>query len=127
MRKACAFCGDGFAAQRSTAKYCSRKCNVAASKARTRTALTSAPDGVAAVGTVASVRAELEAAGRVDTYLGSAALALAERIDRSTAVMGFAALVKELRSTMAAALSGAAVAADPLDELAARRDGKRAS
>jgi hypothetical protein len=124
MRKACAFCGDGFAAQRSTAKYCSRKCNVAASKARTRPVLASAA-GVA--GTVASVQAELEAAGRADTYLGSAALALAERIDRSTAVMGFAALVKELRSTMAAALAGAAVAADPLDELAARRDGKRAS
>ena len=109
MRKACAFCGDG--------------CNVAASKARTRPVLASAA-GVA--GTVASVQAELEAAGRADTYLGSAALALAERIDRSTAVMGFAALVKELRSTMAAALAGASVAADSLDELAARRAGKRA-
>jgi len=72
--------------------------------------------------TVEAVRAELEAAGRVDTYLGRAALALAVRIDESTAVMGFAALVKELRATMQAATEGVVVAADPIDELRARRD-----
>jgi len=71
---------------------------------------------------VEAVRAELEAAGRVDTYLGRAALALAVRIDYSTAVMGFAALVKELRATMQAATEGVVVAADPIDELRARRD-----
>ncbi len=75
---------------------------------------------------VASVRAELEGAGRVDTYLGALALVLAERIDGSTAVMGFAALAKELRVTMDAALAGVTVAADPVDELRTRRDSKRA-
>lgn len=78
------------------------------------------------MGTVAAVRAQLEAAGRAETYLGAAALALAERIDNSTAVMGFAPLVKELRSTMDAALAGVKVAGDPVDELRARRDRKLA-
>jgi hypothetical protein len=72
------------------------------------------------------VQAKLEAAGRSETYLGAAALALADRIDQSTAVMGFAALVKELRATMDAALDGVQQAADPLDELKRRRDAKRA-
>lgn len=71
------------------------------------------------------MQAELDAAGRADTYLGAAALALADRIDQSTAVMGFAALVKELRATMDAALAGVKKVADPLDELRARRDAKR--
>jgi hypothetical protein len=38
---------------------------------------------------------------------------------------GLAALSKELRAVMAAALLNAAVAANPLDELRARRDAKR--
>jgi len=71
---------------------------------------------------VEAVRAELEAAGRADTYLGRAAAALAVRIDESTAVMGFAALVKELRATMQAATEGVVVQADPIDELRERRD-----
>jgi len=72
------------------------------------------------------VRVELEAAGRAETYLGAAAVALAERIDSATAVMGFAALVKELRSTMDAALAGVERTADVVDEVKAARDRKLA-
>jgi hypothetical protein len=53
-------------------------------------------------------------------------LALAERVDSSTAVMGFAALVKELRVTMDAAMAGVTTAVDPVDELRAWRDRKYA-
>lgn len=81
------------------------------------------PDGLSAS---VMVRRDLEAAGRLHTYLGACALALAERIDSSTAVMGFAALVKQLESTMAAATAGVKVVADPVDELRSRRDSKRA-
>jgi len=63
--------------------------------------------------------------GRFGSYTGQIALALAERLDNSTAVMGFAALAKELRVTMVAAKAGVAVAADPVDELRSRRDSKR--
>jgi hypothetical protein len=76
--------------------------------------------------TVGAVQAQLEAAARAETYLGASALRLAERIDQSTAVMGFAALVKELRSTMDAALAGVKVANDPVDEIRLRRERKHA-
>jgi hypothetical protein len=76
--------------------------------------------------TVSKVRAALTEAGRLDTYLGAAAVQLAERIDNATAVMGFAALVKELRSTMDAALAGAEKAEpDAVDQLAAKRAQRR--
>jgi hypothetical protein len=67
--------------------------------------------------------AELQAAGRADTALGQQALALAERVNnpRDTG-SAIAALSKELRAVMVEALKGAEVAADPLDELRARRD-----
>jgi len=109
--------------------YCSKSCRQAASRAKKHSvglAAVSTGDVADSVSTVATVRRQLEAAGRLDTYLGSAAVQLAHRIDQSTAVMGFAALVKELRSTMDAAMAGVQVADDPIDELRARRDGKRA-
>lgn len=75
---------------------------------------------------LAAVRAELDRAGCVDTYLGSAALVLAERIDQSTGVTGLSALVRSLQSTMAAVLAGVPRVADPVDELRSRRDRVRA-
>ena len=56
-------------------------------------------------GLVASVREELEAAGRMDTFSGQLALQLARRLanpDES----GISSLSKELRTVMAAALDG---------------------
>jgi hypothetical protein len=73
-------------------------------------------------GIVGAVRRELGAAGRLDTSLGLAAVALAERIadgeDRGSAL---AALVKQLGATMADALRNAAVEGDEVDELRERR------
>ena len=76
------------------------------------------PDGLM----VAAVRSELAAAGRDETYLGAVALTLADRMDGSKSIMGYAAMAKELRATMDQALAGVKVAADPVDELRARRD-----
>jgi hypothetical protein len=70
------------------------------------------------------VQADLEVAGRTETYLGACALALASRIDAATAVMGYAALIKELRVTMDAALAGVTKEADEVDEVTARREEK---
>jgi gamma-glutamyl phosphate reductase len=119
----CEQCDAEYESAAQNARFCSAKCRKAAFKARQEI------DGTATerrVSAVAAVTSDLEAAGRLETYLGAAALALAERIDSSTAVMGFAALVKELRSTMDAALAGVVVAADPVDELRSRRDRKYA-
>lgn len=127
MIKSCRRCSKEFESDASTAMYCSKSCRQAASRAKkTTVALPTASSGSVenSVSTVATVTRQLEMTGRLDTYLGAAAVQLAQRIDASTAVMGFAALVKELRSTMDAALEGVQVADDPLDELRARRDRK---
>ena len=61
---------------------------------------------------------ELEAAGRLDTSAGLAAVVLAQRIAAGEDTgAGIAAMVKQLGATMADALRGVAVEGDPLDEL----------
>lgn len=123
MKRACDSCGEEYEAKRPSSRYCSETHRKRAQRGHVMASPMSAPPTVQPDrSTVDAVRAELTDAGRIDTFLGRAALALAARIDSATAVMGFAALVKELRATMAAATEGVAVAADPVDELRARRD-----
>jgi hypothetical protein len=126
----CASCGKTFTPKAPTARFCSNSCRQKALRDRKagrpeggEQVVTLPVTGVA-TGTVAATLAELTQAGRVDTHLGQAALALATRIDSATAVMGFAALVKELRSTMVEALRGAAREPDIVDELEERRERK---
>ena len=117
MTKTCLVDGTPFEAKRAAAKYCSERCRKRAQRGHLLPVSTlpkpDAPDGA----TVERVRAELAAVDRVDTYLGAAALALAERIDNATAVMGFAALVRELRVTMGAAMEGAGNDVDALTDI----------
>jgi len=132
VTRTCERCSGPLDSTRQGARFCSSACRKAAWRARQD--LPVADAGVPAASrdglgtdatpgtTVDAVLAELVAAGKADSYLGRAALALALRIDVSTAVMGFAALVKELRATMDAATEGVPVAADPVDELRARRE-----
>lgn len=133
ITKGCEFCSVQYRTSSPTSRFCSNKCRQAAHRQRNSEAVTPQQASVTAepddspppASTSKSVRAQLEQAGRSETYLGQAAIALAERIDSSRSVMGFAALVKELRVTMDAALAGVKVAEDPIDELRARRDRKR--
>lgn len=125
MKRNCDSCAAPYDAQRPNSRFCSESCRKKASRGTSSPHIEPIAADVSAATTRSRVQAELEAAGRADTYLGAAALALADRIDQATAVMGFAALVKELRATMDAALAGVQQAADPLDELRRRRDAKR--
>ena len=61
--------------------------------------------------------------GRPATYLGALALALAARIDASQDGVGLAALVKEFRSVLAAAMVDLP-AVDTVDELRQRREAR---
>lgn len=123
--RSCVVCGNQFHAIRDTAKYCGPTCT---KRAQRNPGVVSEPSAlpVVAVGPdglmVVAVRAELEASGRDGTYMGALALTLADRMDGSKSIMGYAAMAKELRSTMDAALVGVRVAADPVDELRLRRD-----
>ena len=74
--------------------------------------------------TCAAIRAELVEAGRDEGFLAALAVDLADIIDYSIGTLGFPVIIRELRITMDAALSGAKAAADPLDDLRRRRDRK---
>ena len=126
MRRDCDRCGSTYDAQRPSSRFCSARCRVAAGKARKdglpESVAVISPASPIATGLADATRRELEAAGRVDTSLGQAALALAARIDQgSDTGSALAAVAKELRATMVQALDGADVEADLIDELRARR------
>ena len=129
MLRRCDSCGVEYAAKRAASRFCSPRCRQRARRSSSPVALpvpslarpVSSPSVL-----VESVRRELAAAGRDDSWLGQQALALAAKIDAGQDTgSGIASLSKELRSVMGAALEGVAQAADPLDELRARRDVKR--
>lgn len=132
VQKVCGGCGKPFEAQRKTAKYCSDRCRMRAHRR--------APDSEPAPVTqlapadrgdteslAEAVRCELEVAGRLNSAAGRVVLALARRIDAGSQESGssLASLSKEFRAAQAEALKGAEQAADPMDELRARRDRKR--
>ena len=124
MQRKCAGCGDTFEAKRSTAKYCGGTCRQRGNR-RQEPEAASEVDWTA-FPLVAATAAELEAAGRLDTSLGQQALTVALKVCSPFETgSGVASASKELRAIMAAALDGANIAADPLDELRARRDRKR--
>jgi hypothetical protein len=106
----------------SRATYCSGACQKATARSRARgeavpSNVVDLPGKTAAASVVTATRAELVKADRLGTHLGQAALALAERIDKSQAVMGFAALVKELRETMAEAVKDVEQRSDTADQI----------
>lgn len=126
MTRTCAQCGKPFEARSSRAQFCSSTCRAHKAKGQpSRAPQPDAPEQPPA-GQESSVRAVLEAAGRESSPLGIACLVLARRIDGSAqeTPQALAALVRELRATLAEALDGAGQAADTVDEVGARRDAK---
>ncbi len=145
MERTCARCSETFQTPRPEARFCSKRCRTQASRARakgepeslkpkpepkpkrTRKAK-AAPEPDAPVGTSGAVLAELQAAGRLQSSAGQAAVALARRIDDGAeSSAGLAALTRELRAAMAEALARAEASGDALDELRARREARRVS
>ena len=131
MQVRCHQCGEPFEAKRSHAKWCSARCRKQDQRAggASVTELRAEPAEGELTPTVAATWAKLEEAERLHTPEGMAALALAHRLDNGGRDTGsaLAAVARELRASLEAAMAGAKVAADPLDELRARREAKRAS
>lgn len=134
MRKLCFDCGIEFDAKRSAAKYCSERCKKRAQRRPGGVSETSEVPATQeqderigdAESLTAAVRTELAAAGRSESAAGRVVLALAQRIDAGDRESGasLASLVKEFRASMADATKGVKEAADPVDELRARRERK---
>lgn len=125
--RSCEYCGKPLESKR--AKYCpGSKCRSMAHKRRTSGVVVAlhpqGPDAPAPTGgsVVAVTTKQLEEAGRLDTYLGAAALVAAARLDE-TADTGsaVAALLREFRVAMAEALAGQQHA-DGLDEVRQARE-----
>jgi hypothetical protein len=127
VRKQCAVCPAEFEAKRNTAKYCSKRCSVRASRQRGGVT-TAIPAPASDGGLEAATLAELGLARREGTAGGLAALALARRIDASDGETGagLASLVREHRAALADAVRDAAGKPRLTDELKARRDSKLA-
>ena len=117
-------CGKEFEAKRKTAKYCSRRCSMAASRAGDQGDPTPAEPGQR-TGRAIPVselerwtRTALGKVGRVDTWAGQAALVLAARIDIGGAETGsaLASMIKEHAAAMDRALAEAS-SGDPVEQL----------
>lgn len=108
-------------------RFCSTTCRTSAHKAGGVPVVTvpfRSERAESAGAVTKSVRTELAAAGREDSALGAAALLIAARIDANAEPgAAMAALLRELRATMAEALrtSSTSVVAGMRDELAERR------
>jgi hypothetical protein len=128
VTRSCESCGDPYEAVRANARFCSERCKKRAQRGHVAD-VPAAPGSGTSGGTAALVsatRRDLQQAGRLDTFLGQAALSLAARIeaDQDTG-SAIASLNKELRATVAEALKGVQAPASSVtklkDELAARR------
>ena len=123
--RACDACSAPYEAQRAWSRFCSPTCRSRARRgARAPQPVPPTPPGDG--GLVRAVVGELEEAGRLETALGQATLAVARRIDENRDTgSAMASLSRELRVTLEQAVAGARVAASPLeqmrDELAERR------
>lgn len=131
-QRSCDRCGRTYAYARSTSRYCGSACRAlgpapSGNVVALRTPGQTPPAPTRETSTYDQAHAELAAAGRLDTLLGSALLRLATRIDANATDTGsaLASMVKQLQATREAALDGAAGAADPVDELRRIRDVKR--
>jgi len=134
MQRECDQCGRVYTARRARSRFCGGTCGKRSQRA--------GPAGLGPQAAVLdgegappseleqAVARELAEAGTMQSLRGQVegqlALELAFRIGSGReSGAATAALVKELWVAMAAALAGVAPAADPLDEIRARRDRKR--
>jgi hypothetical protein len=127
MTRTCVKCGKPLEGMKPTAVYCSIGCKDAAKYARRKpapiTELPEPPDEPDET-IEARTRVVLEAASRLASPLGAAAIRMAHILDTSMTMNGYASLVKQWNETLETALAGAVVEPDKVDELRAFRDRK---
>lgn len=118
--KSCEGCGKPV--EKARARFCSDACRKRVAR-RPETAPKEIPSGV-----VRSVKRELENARTIDTPLGQMTMQLAERLENAQfdTASAIAALAKELRLMLEAALAQQVRVDDPMDELRARRERRHA-
>lgn len=125
MQKVCEACRKPFETTNGRKKFCDAACRGRAHRGSVIELHVEPVDLHRDLPVSTATRDTLEAAGRLTTPAGAAALALAARIDAdSDTGSALAAMVKEHRAALDAALVGAVVETDALDELRERRERK---
>ena len=129
--RSCAKCGASLPLQTGRGRRRTMCATCSPSRAKTKRPTATVADASQSStqgGCVATVTAELTAAGMLDSHQGQAALLLARRMESGDDTgAALAQMVRQLRETMASALSSAVPdEVDPVDELRARRDRRRA-
>lgn len=126
MTKACAQCGAPLPVQTGRGRRRTKCANCSPSRV-SKPKTTPPPMASPSKGLLDATRAELETAGRASSSAGQAALLLAERIEfGENTGSAVAQMVRQLHDTMTRALADAEIASDPVDELRARRERRRA-
>ncbi len=132
MQRECESCGLAYTARRASSRFCGDTCGKRSQRARAAGMpflAASVDDREAPPSELERVVVrELEAVGRLESVAGQIALLLAGRIgSRRETGAATASLARQFSVTMDEALGGVAKAADPLDEIRARRDRKRSA
>lgn len=131
MQRECDVCGLAYTARRASSRFCGDTCGKRSQRARAAgipLLAATVDDRETPSELVQAVTRELEAVGRLESVAGQVALVLAERIgSRRESGAATASLARQFSATMTAALAGVDRAADPLDEIRARRDLKRSA
>ena len=129
MQRPCDECGQLYAARRPTSKFCGVNCRTRAARRRK----SGIPDPVRVAAEVPTATGRLAAATlaelgpAAETADGLLLLALAERIDAAADTgSSIAALSREYAARKADMLAAAPAVANPLDELRALRERRRA-
>lgn len=128
MQRACDSCGQPYEAKRKTSKFCSPSCRQRNKRSGAVVPLREVARPTPELSAVALTRQALEQADRLYTPAGVNALLLAAKLDAGGDTgSAMAALSKQHLAAIAEATKGVKVAADPLDELRARREARRVS
>ena len=134
MERKCDVCQPPYQAKRAVSRYCSPKCRQRAARSKARgseVARVTIPSAhiEQPAGLVEATIRRLQSASVLDSVEGQSALVLARRIESGSAESGsaVAALSRELRAVMDAALKSSAPAGNLIDELRAQREKRRTS
>lgn len=123
MDRACDSCGVTYEAKRPSSRYCSSRCRGRAARAGVSKPRQPSEPRPVSTSTEIAQHVTAELGDQIGTAAGQMALALAHRLDASVDTgSAMAAVARELRTLMVEVLGSMPQAADPIDELRARRE-----
>lgn len=123
MQRACEACGTAYEAKRPSSRFCSDRCRKRTARAQGTAAKPPATPVEQQPDSAIAEHVARELGDQLDSAAGQMAIALARRLDANLDTgSAMAAVARELRTLIVEVLGNQPQAADPIDELRARRD-----